>query len=218
VNILARVAIVEDHRFMAETNKRLPQAMRPSGRTGRIFGWLMSRLNRGSYLWTVEQLRAIQPKIVLEIGFGTGHMLALAAKTFKPERLAGIDPSELMVETAQKRLRKFRKKTTLDIRCGDDTALPDGPFDAIVALHSFQFWSDPDAALARVRARLSPGGRFILVLRIHTKRSGRNVPNPLSRSGNEIAAACAALDRAGFSVSGMQGISKTSQGIVAAPR
>src|SRR5207342_285099 len=109
---------------------------------------------------------------------------------------------------------KFRKKTTLDIRQGDDATLPDGPFDAIVALHSFQFWSDPDAALARVRAQLSPGGRFILVLRIHAKRSGRIVPNPLSRSGNEIAAASAALDRAGFSVSGMQGISKSSQGIV----
>ena len=218
VNILARVAIVEDHRDMAETKKRLPQAMRPSGRVGRIFGWLMGRLNRDSYLWTIEQLRAVQPKSVLEIGFGTGHLLALAAKTFKPERLTGVDLSELMVETAQKRLHKYRKKTTLDIRQGDDTSLPDGPFDAIMALHSFQFWSDPYATLARVRARLSPGGRFILVLRVHTKRSGRNVPNPLSRSGNEIAAACAALERADFSVTGMGGISKSSQGIVAVPR
>lgn len=200
---------------MAEPDKRLPQAMRPSGRMGRIFGWLMSRLNRDSYRWTVEQLRTLQPKSVLEIGFGTGHMLALAAKTLRPERIAGVDPSELMVETAQKRLHKYRKKTALDIRRGDDTALPDGPFDTIVALHSFQFWSDPDAALTRIRERLAAGGRFILVLRIHGGRKGRKVPNPLSRSGNEIAAACAALERAGFSVKGMQGISKTSQGIVA---
>jgi len=200
---------------MAGDGKRLPQAMRPSGRTGRVFGWLMSRLNRDSYRWTIEQLRPVQPKSVLEIGFGTGHMLALAARTFKPERLAGVDPSELMVYTAQKRLRKYRKKTALDIRRGDDTVLPDGPFDTIVALHSFQFWSDPDAALTRIRERLASGGRFLLVLRVHAGRAGRNVPNPLSRSGNEIAAACAALERAGFSVTGMQGISKSSQGIVA---
>jgi SAM-dependent methyltransferase len=215
--VLARVTIVEDHRWMADGEKRLPQAMRPSGRMGRIFGWLMGRLNRDSYRWTIEQLRAVPPKSVLEIGFGTGHMLALAAKTFKPERLAGVDPSELMVETAQKRLRRYRKKTTLDIRQGDDITLPDGPFDAIVALHSFQFWTNPDAALTRVRTRLAPEGRFILVLRIHAKRAGRRVPNPLSRSGNEIAAACAALERAGFSVIGMQGISGASQGIVAVP-
>jgi SAM-dependent methyltransferase len=218
VNVLARVAIVDDHCLMAGNGKRVPQAMRPAGRTGRIFGWLMGRLNRDSYLWTIEQLRAVQPKSILEIGFGTGHALALAAKTFQPERIAGVDPSELMVETALKRLRRFRKKTTLDIRNADDTELPEGPFDAVIALHAFQFWTNPDAAFTRIRSRLSPGGRFILVLRIHAKRAGRKVPNPLSRSGNEIAAACDALGRAGFSVVGMQGISKASQGIVAVPR
>ncbi len=36
-----------------------------------------------------------------------------------------------MVETAQKRLKRYRKKIALDIARGDDTALPDGPFDAI---------------------------------------------------------------------------------------
>ena len=124
-----------------------------------------------------------------------------------------------MVETAQKRLRRFAKKTVLDIRQGDDTSLPDGPFDAIAALHSFQFWSDPDGALSRIRARLSPNGRFILVLRMHRpKKVAKWIPNPLSRSGNEIAAACNALEGAGFSVIGMQGISRTSQGVVATPR
>lgn len=202
---------------MSETPKRMSQAMRPSGRVGRIFGWLMARSNKDSYRWVAEQLRAAKPKSLLEIGFGTGHMLALAAKTFQPERLAGVDPAELMVETAQKRLHRFRKKTALDIRQGDDITLPDGPFDAIIALHSFQFWTNPDAALTRIRTRLAPGGRFILVLHIHAKRAGRKVPNPLSRTGNEIAAACEALGRTGFSVTGMQGISKTSQGIVAIP-
>jgi len=203
---------------MAE-HKKLPQAMRPSGRVGRVFGWLMARLNGEAYRWTVEQLRAAQPKSFLEIGFGTGHLLKLAIKTFKLDRACGVDPSELMVETASKRLRRYAKKMTLDIRRGDDAALPDGPFDAIAALHSFQFWSDPDAALSRIRRRLAPNGRFILVLRMHVSRKvAKWIPNPLSRSGNEIAQACAALERAGFSVVGMQGISRASQGIVAVPR
>jgi SAM-dependent methyltransferase len=203
---------------MGEAAKRLPQAMRPSGRTGKIFGFIMARLNSDAYRWTVEQLRPVRPKSFLEIGFGTGHLVAQSIKALKLERAAGVDPSELMVETTQKRLRRFAKKTALDIRQGDDTSLPDGAFDAIAALHSFQFWSDPDGALARIRARLAPEGRFILVLRIHTRRTARRVPNPLSRAGNEIAAACDALERAGFAVTGMQGISKTSQGIIAAPR
>lgn len=198
--------------------KRVPQAMRPSGRTGVVFGWLMGRMNGDSYRWAIEQLRPIRPKSVLEIGFGTGHMLALAIKTLGVEKAAGVDPSELMVETARKRLRRYRKKAAIDIRQADDTALPEGPFDAIVALHSFQFWSNPDAALARIRTRLSPQGRLVLALRMRSsKRSAKWLPNPLSRADNEIAAACAALEKAGFSVIGMQGISKSSQGIVAIP-
>lgn len=192
--------------------------MRPSGRTGRIFGWLMARLNNGAYRWTVGQLLAANPKSFLEIGFGTGHLLKLAVKSLKLERAAGVDPSELMVETARKRLKRLAKKTALDICRGDDASLPDGTFDAIAALHSFQFWSDPDAALARVRERLAPGGRFILVLRMHPGKAPKWIPNPLSRSGNEIASACAALERAGFAVVGLQGISKGSQGIVATRR
>ena len=204
---------------MADGKTRLPQPMRPSGRMGRIFGWVMSRLNQDAYRWTVDQLRAGPPKSFLEIGFGTGHLLARAIRTFRLQRAAGVDPSELMVETTKKHPKRFAKNVALDIRLGDDTSLPDGPFDAIAALHSFQFWSDPDATLARIRNRLAPSGRFVLVLRMRVSRNvAKWIPNPLSRSGNEIAAACDALERAGFSVIGMQGISKTSQGIVAVAR
>jgi SAM-dependent methyltransferase len=200
------------------TDRRLPQAMRPSGKRGELFGWLMARSNGDAYRWTLDQLRTTSPKSFLEIGFGTGHMLKLAIRSLKLERAVGVDPSELMVETAQRRLRRLAKKTALDIRRGDDTSLPDGRFDAVAALHSFQFWSDPDAALARIRDRLAPGGRFILVLRVHPGKAPKWLPNPLSRGGNEIAAACAALERAGFAVTGMQGISRGSQGLVATAR
>jgi SAM-dependent methyltransferase len=202
-----------------KTAQRLPQPMRPSGRVGRIFGWLMARLNKPAYRWTVDQLRSIQPKSILEIGFGTGHLLSLAIRKLKPKpkRVAGRDPSDLMVETAQKRLRRFRKKVALDIAKGDDSALPEGPFDAIVALHSFQFWADPTATLAKLRRMLTPEGRLILVLRRHySGRVSKWIPNPLSHSADEISATCAAAEAAGFTLVGMKGISKSSQGLVLA--
>ena len=190
--------------------------MRPHGRIRRIFGWLMGRANKPAYRWTVEQLRATQPKSLLEIGFGTGHMLSLAAKKLKPARLEGVDPSELMLETAQKRLRKFRKKADVQLKLGDDTAIPlTGSYDAIVALHSFQFWSHPATTLAHIRALLSPNGRFVLVLRLRGNR--KKSPNPLSRNGDEVSQAINAAQQAGFAMLGMNGISKSSQGIVFGP-
>jgi ubiquinone/menaquinone biosynthesis C-methylase UbiE len=188
--------------------------MRPHGRTGRIFGWLMGRLNKPAYRWTVDQMNAAHPKSLLEIGFGTGHLLELAARKLQLARVAGVDPSELMVETAQKRLKRFRKKAEIELTRGDDTSLPtQGPFDAIAALHSFQFWAHPATTLAHIHSLLAPGGRFILVLRLHRK-GRKNIPNPLSRGGNEVSQAIAAAQSAGFVMLGMSGLSKTSQGIV----
>lgn len=190
--------------------------MRPRGRIGRVFGWLMGRMNKPAYRWTVDQLRSAHPKSVLEIGFGTGHLLSLAAKKLKPSRLDGVDPSELMLETAQKRMRKFRKKAQVHLTLGDDSAIPvTGSYDAIVALHSFQFWSHPATTLAHIRSLLSPNGRFILVLRLHGKRA--KTPNPLSRAGEEVSQAINAAQQAGFTMLGMNGISKSSQGLVFGP-
>src|ERR1700744_1731801 len=93
----------------------IPQAMRPDGRMGAVFGFVMARLNGGAYRWTIEQLGPFQPRSFLEIGFGTGHLLAQATRVFPLERVAGVDPSPLMVETARKRLA-FAKSTVVDIR------------------------------------------------------------------------------------------------------
>ncbi|HTQ12609.1 MAG TPA: class I SAM-dependent methyltransferase [Rhizomicrobium sp.] len=196
-------------------NGALSQAARPRGRIGRVFGFLMGRLNKPAYRWTVQQLEPSHPKSMLEIGFGTGHLMAMAAKKLKLSSIAGVDPSELMVETARKRLKRFRRKAEIDIKRGDDTALPaHGPYDAIAALHSFQFWEHPATTLAHIHALLAPQGKFILVLRIHGKSAARQVPNPLSRSGNEVAQAIAAAQAAGFAMKKMAGLSKTSQGLV----
>jgi ubiquinone/menaquinone biosynthesis C-methylase UbiE len=199
---------------MAREERKVSQAERPRGRTGRIFGWLMARLNKPAYHWTVEQLRGAKPKSYLEIGFGTGHLEKLVAKKLKPEKLAGVDPSPLMVEIARKKLRRFGKKMNVELLEGDDTRLPkDGPYDAIAALHSFQFWTHPGTTLAEIRSLLAPGGKFVMVLRLHGKRA--KAPNPLSRNGDEVSQACKALQDAGFVIHAMRGISKSSHGIVA---
>ncbi len=200
---------------MAERAKALPQPMRPSGLTGRVFGWLMRRLNKPTYAWTIKQLRPAKPKSVLELGFGTGDVLFDAARRLKVKRLVGRDPSPLMVATAQKKLRRFRGKRTLDIAPGNDTTLADGPFDAIVALHCFQFWEDPETTLIRLHALLAPAGRFVLVLRQrYSSRVAAWLPNPLSRCENEVEAAIAAAERAGFAVIGSHRLSSTSHGLI----
>lgn len=196
-------------------DKKLSQAERPNGTAGRVFGWLMTRLNEKSYRWAIEQLKPAAPASYLEIGFGTGRQIELAVRDLNVKHAAGVDPSPLMLEAAEKRLRRARKKAEIDLKLGDDTALAwPGPFDAITAMHSFQFWSDPEATLAHLRGLLAPNGRLVLALRRHGMMGRRKVPNPLSRKKDEISAACAAFEKAGFTIAAIQAISKSSHGIV----
>jgi ubiquinone/menaquinone biosynthesis C-methylase UbiE len=200
---------------LMQDNDKLSQARQPSGTTGRVFGWLMTSLNEKSYRWAIEQLKPIAPESYLEIGFGTGRQIELAVRMLRVKRACGVDPSPLMLETAEKKLKRYRKKAEIELKLGDDRALPwSGPFDAIAATHSFQFWSDPDATLTRLHGMLAPNGRLLFSLRRHSGLARRNVPNPLSRKKDEISAACAAFEKTGFVIAGIQAISKSSHGIV----
>jgi SAM-dependent methyltransferase len=190
--------------------------MLPHGFAGRIFGWLMERLAAGNYRWVIGQLRTLKPRSYLEIGFGTGKLAEMVARTFKAQRVAGVDPSELMLKTATRRLERFQRKSTIDLLLGNANALHDGPFDAVVASHSWQFWDDPTATLARLKTVLEPSGRLIFVVRRHISREVMDwIPNPITRAGNELEGLKTALDGAGFQLLVEETLKSGSRGIVA---
>ncbi len=194
-----------------------PQPMRPRGLQGRVFGLLMERLSASNYAWVVQHLEAAKPASFLEIGFGTGQLLALVARRLKPQKITGIDPSPLMVKTAEKKLRRFAKTSVVKLREGDDTLLTAlaGPFDAAAALHSFQFWSAPATTLACIHALLPQQGLFVLVLRPHGEGAPTWLPNPITRSGDELAGARKALAEAGLRIAVDEPLKTGSRGIVA---
>lgn len=174
--------------------------MRPSGLAGRAFAVAMDALNRPAHRAAAGWLAQRRPGDVLEIGFGTGQHLGLLAGRLPAARLAGLDPSPLMVATARRRLARFGPRVTVEE--GDANALdgPPGRLDAAVALHSFQFWDRPADSLAALAAALRPGGVLLLVLRDHGASPPGWLPNTLSRTGDELRATAAALAAAGFSV------------------
>lgn len=203
---------------MSASEKSLPQPMLPRGVGGRVFGVLMEVFAASNYRWTVEQLATFKPRTYLEVGFGTGKLAEMVARTIAPTVLCGVDPSPLMIEKATRRLRGFAKSTEVDLRSGDDTKLPwaEHSFDVIVASHSFQFWSNPAATFHKLRALIAPSGHLVLVIRKHASlRTSSWHPNPISRGGNELAGLRAALADAGFRVARDEKLRSGSQGIVA---
>lgn len=143
------------------------QAMKPRGPMGVVMGLLMERLNAAQNRATVEALDPPRDGAVLEIGFGSGHALAMLAGRRPLGLVAGVDHSELMVETARRRLARSRGSAALDLRCGDagELPFPDEWFDAVYAVNSFHQWPHKEDALAEMAGVLKPGGDLVLSIR-----------------------------------------------------
>lgn len=98
---------------------------------------------------------------VLDVGCGTGALLARAREEGHTGRLCGLDPAPGMLAVARGRAGAGVEwvRGTLD-----SAARPDGPFDLVLMTgHAFQVLLD-DAeirtCLEAVRGVLAPGGRF----------------------------------------------------------
>lgn len=184
-------------------NKLMSLPAHPAGWMGKFFGKLMEFTNTDTYQKVLQALAPSDNERFLEVGFGTGcfaeRLLAKTTDTF----VAGVDPTETMVKTALNRLIKTGLGDRIDIRQGVDDSLPwgDRQFDGVIAIHSFQFWSDPDRSLVEISRVLRPQGRIIIAFRDHSTRAPDWLPNPISRSGREIDGAINLLKKHGYKTS-----------------
>jgi SAM-dependent methyltransferase len=134
-----------------------------------LFGDVIARAatySRERVAQTALGLLALRPEdVVLELGCGSGRLVAQVAARAQRGAVVGIDPSPLMVRHARFRNRRFVERGVLDVRQGsseDLSAWPAARFDKIYGLHVVYFWRTPERDLAEIRRVLRPGGRFVL--------------------------------------------------------
>jgi SAM-dependent methyltransferase len=138
------------------------QAHHPRGAAGRVTAWEMAHRpsNRQRSIWVVSLLGVQPASRVLEIGFGPGVAVAALVRA-GAGHVSGIDHSGVMLQQATRRnAAAIRAGRVTLINASVDQIPPalDGPFDAILAINSLQFWPAPVQRLAELRQRLAPGG------------------------------------------------------------
>jgi ubiquinone/menaquinone biosynthesis C-methylase UbiE len=183
-------------------NKLMSLPANPSGLMGRIFGKLMELTNADTYQKALQALTPSNNELFLELGFGTGRFAEMLLSTTTNTFFAGIDPTATMVETATTRLiaQGWGKRVELQQGCDDSLPWEDDLFDAIIAIHCFQFWPDPNKSITEISRVLRSQGRLVIAFRDHSHHAPDWLPNPLSLAGQEVERAIDLLEKHGYTV------------------
>ena len=116
----------------------------------------------------LELLSASAGESVLEIGFGTGHILVSIAKAVGPKgKVFGVDLSDKMLKLAKATLAKSNLLERARLRCGDATRLPYAAdsIDAVFMSFALELFDTPEIpkVLRECKRVLRPGGRIVVV-------------------------------------------------------
>jgi ubiquinone/menaquinone biosynthesis C-methylase UbiE len=183
---------------MAKPELIARQSRRPSGLLGEIVARVMAFDTAQANRIAVERLAVRAGEAVLEVGCGHGRTLERIASA-PCGFLAGIDPSEVMVRLARRRLRPGIEAGRAEVSLAASSALPypDARFDAALAVHVLYFWKEPSTELGEIRRVLRPGGRALLGYRPRDEAAVAELPATVYslRSVDEVEGL---LARAGF--------------------
>jgi len=96
---------------------------------------------------------------VLDVGCGTGVLLASVVASTPGATLVGLDLCHEMLRVAQRRVPSGTVLVTADAE-----SLPFGPgtFDVVVSNSSFHYWKAPARGMAEISRVLATGGRFVV--------------------------------------------------------
>ncbi len=126
-------------------------------------------LTRWSFLFGRRSLlhrlpAGASPREVLEIGCGTGAVLATMAEQLPQARLEGVDLSGEMLAVAGRRCRRLGERVRLRHGAYGEAEGHEGRFDLVVASYALSMFNPGwERAIEQALRDLRPGGRIAIV-------------------------------------------------------
>lgn len=157
---------------------------------------------------------------VLEVGFGSGLNLPFYSSEVKS--LVGIDPSNLALKLAEKRID--RAKFQVKLLCGtcQEIDLPLASFDFIVTTWVLCMVENPEATLKCMRGFLKPNGKYFFLEHGYSKNNfTRKIQNHWNPFHKKIFGGCnvnrpidTLVESAGFEIQELERFNLFGMGIV----
>lgn len=112
----------------------------------------------------IAQIKAIRPKVILDVATGTGDV-ALEAMSLKPDRIVGIDISVGMLNLGKQKIAKRGLSDIIEMIEGDSENLPfdDGIFDAITVAFGVRNFENLGRGLGEMHRVLNKGGKLVVL-------------------------------------------------------
>ncbi|HEY0782373.1 MAG TPA: methyltransferase domain-containing protein [Thermoanaerobaculia bacterium] len=139
--------------------RREPDVVREYTRLAPSYDVRWARFNAESTRETLARLTLAPDERLLDVGCGTGELLAALARTHPPALLEGVDPVPAMLAVARRKL-----PATVELRQAWAERLPHpaGAFAVVVSCNAFHYMEEPERALAEVARVLARPGRLVL--------------------------------------------------------
>jgi demethylmenaquinone methyltransferase/2-methoxy-6-polyprenyl-1,4-benzoquinol methylase len=112
----------------------------------------------------IRSFAASHPKIILDVATGTGG-LAIEALQANPEKVIGVDISELMLEAGNEKISRLKLNHKIELRKGDSENLrfENNTFDAITVAFGVRNFENLEKGIAEMYRVLKPGGRIAIL-------------------------------------------------------
>ena len=135
-----------------------------SGRYDFLNHFLSLGIDIGWRKRAIDQLRSIQPKVILDVATGTGDF-AIAALQLNPDQVIGVDISEGMLAVGRAKMKDRRLDHRITLCHGDSENLPfeENKFDALVVGFGVRNFENLEKGLAEMLRVVRPGGKVVIL-------------------------------------------------------
>ncbi|WP_109831349.1 bifunctional demethylmenaquinone methyltransferase/2-methoxy-6-polyprenyl-1,4-benzoquinol methylase UbiE [Reichenbachiella versicolor] len=113
----------------------------------------------------MKQLKANQPKLILDVATGTGDLAIEALKSLQPDKVIGVDISRGMLDVGIEKMKKLGLSEKIEMQMGDSEQLlfEDNKFDAVIVAFGVRNFQNLEKGLADMKRVLKDGGKLMVL-------------------------------------------------------